>query len=225
VSMPTSHNPLGCVLGRPAKAELVRLITSHQVPLIEDDVYGDLAFGEVRSPAAKSFDAAGLILLCSSSSKTLAPGLRLGWIEAGRFRDRVQFLKSITSMSTAALAQLALARLLENGFFERHLRRLRLRLAEQVACYLHAVASAFPEGTRLTRPQGGNLIWVQLPPRTDGTELYRRALQQGISIMPGEIFSVRGRHRGFIRLSCGAPWSGEIERAIGILGQICRRLA
>ena len=225
VCMTTCHNPLGSVLSRADKADLVGLITRHQVPLIEDDVYGDLAFGEVRPPAAKSFDATGLVLFCSSVSKTLAPGLRLGWIEAGRFRDRVIFLKSITCMSTASLSQLALARLLETGFFERHLRRLRLRLVEQLARYQNAVTSAFPEGTRVTRPQGGNLIWVQLPPGRDGTELYRRALRQGISIMPGEIFSVRRRHRGFIRLSCGAPWSAEIERAISVLGEICGRLA
>jgi DNA-binding transcriptional MocR family regulator len=224
VSMTTAHNPLGTILSPSARADLVALITRHRIPLIEDDVYGELAFGETRPAAAKSLDTEGFVMLCSSFSKTLAPGLRLGWTEAGRFRDRVKFLKSITSASTPTLTQLAVARLLEDGFFERHLRRLRLRLAEQMACYLRAISAAFPEGTRLTRPQGGNLLWVQLPAQVDGTEVYRRALQQGISVMPGEIFSARGRHRGFIRLSCGTPWSDQIEGAVGILGQIVQQL-
>jgi DNA-binding transcriptional MocR family regulator len=224
VCMTTSHNPLGCVMSRAAKEELVALVTRRQVPLIEDDVFGDLAFGEVRPPAAKAFDAAGLVLLCSSFSKTLAPGLRLGWIEVGRFRDRARFLKGITSMSTASLSQLSLARVLEHGHFERHLRRLRLRLADQVSRVVYAVSEAFPPGTRLTRPEGGNLVWVQLPPRVNGTELYRHALEQGIAILPGEIFSTRGRHRGFVRLSCGAPWSPAIEHALGALGKLCHRM-
>jgi DNA-binding transcriptional MocR family regulator len=200
----------------------VELTHHHDVAVIEDDIYGDLAYGQVRPRIAKSYDRKGLVLLCGSFSKVLAPGLRIGWIEAGRFRSRAEVLKSITSLSSSSLPQLAVLDLLEGGFYDRFIRRLRIHLEDHIRRYSSAIAELFPEGTRMSKPAGGSILWLQLPGKTDGTKLYRRALQNGISIVPGEVFSASGKHRSFIRISCGSPWSLRIERALVTLAQLAR---
>ena len=205
-----------------AKKQLVELTHRHNVAVIEDDIYGDLAYISIRPRTAKSYDRNGLVLLCGSFSKVLAPGLRVGWIEAGRFRARVEVLKSITSLATSSLPQLAVNDLLESGFYERYVRRMRVRLEDQVTRYSNAIVELFPEGTRMSKPAGGSILWLQLPDKTDGTKLYHRALRAGISIIPGEVFSASGKHRAFIRISCGTPWSPRIERALATLGQFAR---
>ena len=216
--MTTCHNPLGTVMSDAAKQELVALTTRHGVPLVEDGVYAELAFDERHRRPAKAFDQQGLVVFCGSFSKVLAPGLRLGWIEAGRFHDRIKAYKGIMSLMTSALPQLAVAELLESRYFDRHIKRLRLRVAEQTRFYAQALRDALPPGTRMTSPAGGNLLWVQLP-GADGTVVYRRMLQHGVGVFPGEIFSLRGKHGGFLRISCGAPWTPAIERAIDLLGR------
>lgn len=224
VSMTTCHNPLGFAMTDAAKADLVAVTARHETALIEDGVYGEFAFDEARRRPAKAFDRNGLVLYCGSFSKVLAPGLRVGWVDAGRFSARVEALKSITSLVSPALPQLAVAELLESGFYGRYVRRLRLRLAAQLEQYVHGLSEAFPPGTRMTRPAGGNLVWVQLPGKADGSALYRRALEHGISIFPGEIFSNDAKHRDFVRVSCGTPWSPAIERAMATLGRLCREI-
>lgn len=224
VSMTTCHNPLGFVMSDAAKADLVDVTARHETAIVEDAVYNEFAYDEARRRPAKAFDRQGLVLYCGSFSKSLSPGLRIGWVEAGRFGPRVEVLKSITSLVSPALPQLAIAELLESGFYGRYVRRLRLRLADHVQQYIHAITEAFPSGTRMTRPAGGNIVWVQLPDHADGTTLYRRALELGISVFPGEIFSNDAKYRDFVRVSCGTPWSSTIERAIGTLGRLCRDL-
>jgi DNA-binding transcriptional MocR family regulator len=221
--MPVCHNPLGTVMSDERKSALVDLAARHDVAIVEDGVYAELVHDRDRRPV-KAFDQKGLVMFCGSFSKALAPGLRIGWIEAGRFRDRIEALKGITSLMTATLPQLAVAELLESGFYDRYAKRLRLLVADQTSRYLQAFDEILPAGTRMTRPAGGNLIWVQLPRGVDGTALYQRLLEQGIGVFPGEIFSSAGKHRGFVRISCSTPWSEAIERAIEAISRTCREL-
>jgi DNA-binding transcriptional MocR family regulator len=222
IVMTTCHNPLGSVMTDSAKEALVTLVTRMGVALIEDDVYGELAHSETRPRPAKAFDRRGHVMLCSSVSKSLAPGLRVGWIVPGRYQRQTELVKSVTSRITSALPQLGLAALLETGFYPRYVRRLRQQVADQVARYAAAAENVFPVGTRITRPAGGTVLWLQLPGRIDGTTLYHRALEKGISIMPGEIFSLGRRHRRFIRISCAHPWSPRIERGMTELARLAR---
>jgi DNA-binding transcriptional MocR family regulator len=224
LSMTTCQNPQGTVMSDEAKAELVALTARHDVPLVEDGVYAELVYDETMRRPAKAFDRKGLVLFCGSFSKVIAPGLRVGWMEPGRFRDRVEALKGVTSLMTSSLPQLGVTELLESGFYDRYIKRVRLVCADQVGRYLQALTDAMPAGTRMTRPAGGNLAWVQLPAGVDGTRLYHRLIEQGIGIFPGEIFSAGAKHRGFVRIGCGTPWSPAIERAIGAIGRTCREL-
>jgi DNA-binding transcriptional MocR family regulator len=223
ITIANGHNPLGFILEDEHKKNLVALLTRHNVPLIEDDIYGDLAFSGVRPKTAKAFDTEGLVLLCSSFSKVLAPGFRVGWIEGGRFRDAITRLKFISTLGSPSLPQLAIAEFIESGGYDRYLRNLRQTLSQQVQLYSQAVARYFPDGTKISRPAAGYVLWVELPRAIDSWKLYRAANSHKISIVPGVIFSPSGQFGNHIRLSCGHPMSDSIERAIATLGKLCER--
>ncbi len=225
VSMTNGHNPLGYVLPDDYKKELAELTARHDVALIEDNIYGELAFGPRRPKVAKAFDRRGNVLLCASFSKVLAPGFRVGWMHAGRYQAEVERLKFINTVATASLPQFVLAEFLESGGFDRYVSRLRIAFAEQVRIMSQAVAKYFPEGTRITRPDAGYLLWVELPKKVDAVKLFRAALAANISIVPGPIFSTTGRFSNYIRISCGYRWSDALDRALLTLGRAADSLA
>lgn len=221
VTMTNCHNPLGYVLPDKYKRDLVELTARRNIALIEDDVYGDLAFEGPRPRTLKSYDRKGLVLLCSSFSKILSPGYRLGWVVAGRFRAEVERLKLLTTVATASLPQLVVAEFMESGSYDRHLKRLRAGLAAQVEIVRQAIAKYFPAGTRISRPAGGYMLWVELPAKINALRLYRAALAEHISILPGTFFSATGRYQNYIRINCGHAWSEAYDRALLTLGRLC----
>ncbi|SFD45762.1 DNA-binding transcriptional regulator, MocR family, contains an aminotransferase domain [Thiohalospira halophila DSM 15071] len=220
--MPNFGNPLGHCAGDERKRALVELLEDRGVPLIEDDVYGDLPFEPPRPWAAKAFETRGGVLYCGSFSKTLSPGLRVGWAVPGRFRDRLEYLKYATSSSTPAWPGLAVADFLERGGYDRYLRRARGDYARAVDRVSRAVVRHFPPGTRQTRPAGGFVLWLELPEAVDALALYRRALEEGISVAPGPMFSPTGKFRNHLRLNCAQPWDARLERALARLGEVVR---
>ncbi len=223
ITMTNCHNPLGYVLPDKHKRALVDLTARSNVAVIEDDLYGDLAYDGPRPLTAKSFDRKGLVLLCSSFSKILSPGYRVGWILAGRFRAEVERLKLVTSMAAPSLPQLVMAEFLESGSYDRHVRRLRATLACQMESVRQAIAKYFPAGTRISRPAGGYMLWIELPQRVDGLRLHRAALAERISILPGILFSATGRYKNYIRINCGHVWTEAHDRALLTLGRLCDR--
>ncbi|MBI4563074.1 MAG: PLP-dependent aminotransferase family protein [Planctomycetes bacterium] len=223
VAMPTSHNPLGITMPESKKRELARILAHERVPLIEDDAASGLHFGPVRPSPAKAFDSQGLVMYCSSISKVLSPGLRVGWIACGRFRAEVEHRKTFRTSANATMPQLALAEYFEEGAFGRHLRSLRNILAGHVDLMSRAIRRSFPIGTQLSIPSGGFHLWVELPLGVNSLELYQLALRAGITIVPGPVFSPRGRFENHIRLSAGR-WSAKEERAISDLGNLVRQM-
>jgi DNA-binding transcriptional MocR family regulator len=215
-------NPVGACIPDANKKALVELLSRREIPLIEDDIYGDLCFNGPRPKTAKAYDQRGLVLLCSSFSKTLAPGYRVGWTAPGRYRPQVESLKFTNSMATATAPQMAIAEFLQSGGYDRYLRKLRRVLMTQVQQMSTAVARYFPAGTKVTRPQGGYVLWVELPRSVDALQLHRRALTKKISIAPGPIFSAKQKYKNCIRLSCGLPWSEKVEQAVQILGVLAK---
>ena len=218
-----SHaNPLGSCMPEDKREKLVSMLAEKGIPLIEDDINGDLGHAGGRPKAAKAFDEEGLVLLCSSFSKTLAPGYRVGWIAPGRFGDAILRLKTLANFANPTPTQLAIADFLANGGYDRHLRKFRRALANNVAMVTQAVSLSFPEGTRVTRPSGGFVIWAELPGSCDGLEVYERALKAGITIAPGPLFSAKGAYRNFIRLNAGS-WSDRVRQAVVTLGKLASR--
>ncbi|HEX4276915.1 MAG TPA: PLP-dependent aminotransferase family protein [Bryobacteraceae bacterium] len=223
ITMTNCHNPLGFIMRDENKKALAELIARSGIALIEDDIYADLAFEGPRPRTAKSFDRTGSVLLCSSFSKILSPGYRVGWVAGGRFRAEIERLQLLTTMAAPSLQQIVVAEFLESGAYDRHLKRLRASLVCQMDAVRQAAARYLPEGTRISRPSGGYVLWVQLPRRIDALKLYHTALAEHVSILPGTIFSATGRYRNYIRMNCGHRWSEAHDRALLTLGRLCDR--
>ena len=226
VTMPTAANPLGSIMPDDAKAALYALAVRHDVPIIEDDVYGELCFDGARPRPIKAWDKDGRVLLCGSVSKTLAPGYRVGWIAPGRYQDDIERLKFSQSLACPTLTGMAVAEMLSSGSYDRHLRRLRHVVAGEVARYRDEVLARFPEGTRVSAPRGGFVLWVELPGAVDTLVLQERALARGVAVAPGPIFSARQqRFSACLRLSCGQPLTPRIATALDLIGHLAHDLA
>lgn len=222
--MTNFQNPLGCLLSDEKKKALVALITKYKLPLIEDDVYGELYFGDKRPTPAKAYDTEGLIMHCSSFSKCLAPGYRVGWVATNRYVKDIERLKLTTALSTSTPVQAALAKYLQKGGYDRHLRSLRHTLLINQIKFTEAIARYFPEETRLTVPQGGYFLWLKLPDGVNALEVHKTAIESGISIAPGPIFSAKKEFTGYIRLNYGHIWDDRIEASLSTLGAVVRNL-
>ncbi len=224
IVMSNCHNPLGYSLPDKYKKALAELTARRDIALIEDEVYADLTFNGPRPRSVKSFDRKGNVLVCSSFSKILSPGYRLGWLAPARYRAEVERLKMLTTVATPSLSQMVVAEFLESGGYDRHLKRLRTTLQSQVDGVRQAISRYFPAGTRISRPAGGYMLWVELPGRINAMNLYQAALAQHISILPGTIFYATGRFRNYIRLNCGHSWTDAHERALLTLGRLCEKV-
>lgn len=218
--MSSLQNPLGASMSEAKKQALYDLLVEHQVPLIEDDVYAELYFGSHPPKPVKSFDREGLVMHCSSFSKSLAPGYRIGWVAGGRYAEQITRLKLMTTLSPSVPAQAALADYLQHGGYDRHLRKLRHALEMQQSAMLASAARHFPASTRVTRPAGGYFLWIEFPERLDSLQLLRLALAQGISLAPGPIFSASQGFRHCARLNYGHPWNPRSEQAMEVLGRL-----
>jgi DNA-binding transcriptional MocR family regulator len=216
--VPTFSNPLGYCMTNERKQELVKLLAEKQVPLIEDDIYGEMYFGKTRPRTCKSYDKQGLVMLCSSVSKSLAPGYRVGWCIPGKFKEQIINLKLMYTLSSAAPTQAAIAHFFETGRYDLHMRNLRKALYTQCLRYTQAIAEYFPDDIKVSRPQGGYVLWIELNKKIDAFELYEQALNYNISISPGQIFSTDSRFTNFIRISFGIPYNSEIETSLKTLG-------
>lgn len=221
--IPNFSNPIGGVMPDDRKAQLVSLLDRHGIPLIEDDINGDLSHTDERPVPVKSFDGTGNVLLCSSFTKTIAGGYRVGYIVPGRYRARVERLKLLTSIASATPTQMAIAEFLANGGYDRHLRNLRRAYGERIALLGEAIGRYFPEGTRVTRPKGGFTLWVEMPEEVDALKLYDGALARGITIAPGPVFSASGKFGNCVRLNA-AFFTERDEGAVKTLGGIARAL-
>ena len=217
-------NPLGGSIPDARQKQLLKLAANFDIQIVEDDIYGELLFdvGSVRP--LKSNDVDGRVIYCSSFSKTISPGVRIGWIIPGRYREEIQRLQTFSTHSACSVTQMAVSAYLENGGYERHLRYIRHEYRKNLSAVQLAVQRYFPEGTQMTRPTGGFILWVSLPARVNTKELHVQALERGISIAPGLIFSNTEQFNHCVRLNCGLPWSTEAERALQTLGELAGEL-
>lgn len=216
--MTNFQNPTGSLMPTAKKQALVALVTRYQLPLIEDDVYRELYFGKQRSLPANTWDTEGWVMHCSSFSKSLAPGYRVGWVSAGRFTERITRLKISTTLATSIPAQLALASYLSKGGYDKHLRQLRHQLMLQQLQFTQAIHQHLPHQVRFTLPQGGYFLWLQLPHGQDALPLFQHALTENISLAPGHLFSSQQQYASYLRLNYGHPLDAAGLAAIVRLG-------
>lgn len=214
------NNPDGSLTSDERKREIVKILAEKKIPLVEDDVYGDIYFGDARPRTFKSYDRHGEVLLCSSFSKTIAPGYRIGWLAPGRYLEKALEIKATTNVSCVAPTQMAVARYLRESLYDRHLKKLRVAMKEQMSKMRSEIGISFPEGTKVTNPKGGSVLWLELPEGKDGVELFFKAREEGIGIVPGIVFSPQDVFSNYIRLSSGAPWSAEIQAGVRRIGEL-----
>jgi DNA-binding transcriptional MocR family regulator len=218
-----SHsNPLGSCMDDDRKRRLAELAAHYRVPVIEDDIYGDLSFEGSRPRALKAFDRDGWVLYCSSFSKTISPGMRIGWSVAGPWRQEVMLLKNLTSIAAPSVSQLAIAAYLADGGHDRHLRLLRRTYRENLARAIDAIGRHFPAGTRATRPTGGQLLWVEMPREVSAVQLYEDVRPHRISVAPGVLFSAAGRYAHCLRLNLGLAYDERVDAALRTLGRLAK---
>lgn len=217
------NNPLGSLIPDERKAEMVELLASHDIPLIEDDINGELYFSGERPNVCKAYDKKGLVILCSSYSKDISPSYRVGWIVPGRYKEEIERLKLVSNISPPLLPQLAIAEFLAGGGYDHHLRRIRKAYAQKTACMADAVFRHFPPGTCVSSPQGGFVLWVQMAASLDAMEMYSQALKIGITLVPGQVFSPSQHYRNYIRLNT-AHWSDQTAWAVQRLGVLAAQL-
>ena len=215
----TCHNPFGDCVADDHKAAIVEFANRHDIAVIETDTFGDLVFSGERPKALKAFDTTGIVMQCASLAHYVAPGFNLGWANAGRWRPEVERLKGLTNVAGARLPQLALAEFLESGALDRHLKRLRTELWRSVEATRQEVLRLFPAGTRVSKPEGGFVLWIELPEGHDGVSVQKRARAAGINILPGAAFSPSRQFTNCIRLSCGHPFE-VIRPAVATLARI-----
>ncbi|MGC5745292.1 PLP-dependent aminotransferase family protein [Chryseobacterium sp. NFX27] len=222
--IPNFNSPLGSCMPDENKKEIVKILSENGIPLIEDDVYGDLYFGPGRPKCCKSFDRDGNVLYCSSISKTLAPGYRVGWIAPGRYKDKIMKLKLLHSTSSISIVNEAVANFLKSGRYEKHLQQMRRALQNNYQNYVQTIADYFPEGTKTSRPQGGLSLWVEFDKNIRTTELYDLAIKQNISIAPGRMFTLQDQFENCMRLCIGLPWTEETRLCLQHVGTLAKRI-
>ncbi|MBI3558705.1 MAG: PLP-dependent aminotransferase family protein, partial [Deltaproteobacteria bacterium] len=222
---PNFQNPLGSVMPDEAKIRVAGLAKRYRVPVIEADTTADLYVSGSRPKPIQAFDRSDWVLSYGSFSKLVAPGFRMGYLAPGRFiREAEESLRAI-SLATATGPQLTLAKFMRDGGYESHLRRLRKHFQIQLPRAVRALGEAMPPHTRIGRPQGGYLLWLQLPRGVSSIEVWRLALREGISVTPGSLFSTTERYGSYLRLNLGLAWSAKVESAIRSLGRIVRQLS
>lgn len=222
--IPNFNSPLGSCMPDENKKEIVKLLSENNIPLIEDDVYGDLYFGPSRPKCCKSFDRDGNVLYCSSISKTLAPGYRVGWIAPGKYKEKIMKLKLLHSTSSISIVNEAVANFLKSGRYEKHLQQMRRALQNNYQNYVQTIAAYFPEGTKTSRPQGGLSLWVEFDKKIRTTELYDLAIKQNISIAPGRMFTLQDQFENCMRLCIGLPWTEETRQCLQQVGNLAKKI-
>lgn len=221
IFMPSCHNPVGCAMPESNKIALVNLLGEHNVPLIEDDALGELNYHGNNLPA-KAYDKYDNVLYCSSFSKTLAPGFRVGWVSAGKYHKDLEKLKFGSNISTNGVLQDAIGRFLESGQYDKHIRKMRMSLQSQMVKYIGAISAYFPKETRLSVPQGGLSAWIELPAETDAFSLQKASLTKGIGICPGHIFSASDIYHNYIRVNYCPLWNNKTDNALKTIASLIR---
>jgi len=218
LAVPTLSNPIGATLPLVERKRLAQMVAQRRVPLIEDVLCNDLAEDETHRRAVRSFDTSGHVMICGSFSKTLAPGLRLGWVDAGRWGTPLARLKQSTSGSQSVILERALADLLTQPGIEAGYRQMRATLAARMDEARGMVAECFPNGTRVTSPAGGLILWVELPRGVEALALFQACLDENIVIAPGTMFSATDHFRHCVRLGLGGSWDDTHRAALRRIG-------
>jgi len=214
------NNPLGSMMTNEQRQSLVQMLESRDIPLIEDEVYSDIYFTDKRPIPAQLYSEKGLVMTCSSFSKTAAPGYRIGWLIPGKFEESAKRIKRAQSCSTSMLQQWTMTDYLLSGEYDRHLQVLRKTLRYNCERMRALIAEHFPKEVCISNPQGGSVLWIRCRSHVDTSKIFSKSIEQGVSFAPGQIFSPSGKYKNFMRISFGVKWNEKIDHAVITLGKL-----
>ena len=218
---PENQNPTGSQIPLSERLALLELAKRFDLTIIEDDVYGELCYQSPRIPSLKALDQTSQVIYCGSFSKSVAPGFRVGWIIGGNKQAAITQQAYAQSFATPTLTQVAIANFLENGAYDRHLRKTRLTYSQNLVYFSTTIIKHFPANTHCSAPVGGFILWVTLPKEINALELYKRALEHNIGLLPGSTLSQTAQYSHHIRLNYAIPWNNRAESALKTLGRLC----
>jgi DNA-binding transcriptional MocR family regulator len=218
------NSPIGCAMPKENIIRLVQLLSQNHIPLIEDDALGDLSFSHPRPLPAKAYDTTNNVLYCTSFSKTLGSGFRIGWVSGGRYHEQIKRLKYISNFFTNGILQDAIGRYLETGLYNAHVKNMKSALQQNLARYMGSINRYFPDEVKIAAPKGGFSIWLELPTTIDASALHRQALQHGIGIFPGQIFTTSSQYDHYIRINYCLMWNTKIDRYLEKLAFLIKRM-
>jgi len=213
-------NPLGSSASLEEKKSLLKVLQKNNIPLVEDNIYGDLAFDGFQPSTFKSIDTQGNVLYCNSCSKTVSPGLRVGWIAPGRFIEKVTYLKFAQSLASPVIDQKILCHYFKEGNYDQHIRTVQTLLAAQVFKIREEILEHFPTGTSVNSPEGGFVLWITMTKGFDSMAFYEEALEHQVSIAPGALFTAGNKYKNCFRINCALAWTNKAKQGIKILGKI-----
>lgn len=218
------HNPTGSSLSEEEKKSIVAIAQRNRVFIIEDDIFGELYWGKSRPGTLKKWDDDGIVYYCSSFSKTLMPGYRIGYCIPGSGQKELIRHKRLLSLGTNSLAQAALVQFMETGRYDLHIKKLRKQLHLNLLQYGECILRYFPKEASFQVPAGGYVLWIGFPAHFDSYELFVQAKEAKIVLVPGQVFSLAGTHQNYIRLSFAEPFSEGIEQGLKKAGALAQEL-
>lgn len=216
------NNPLGFQMPDENKKELVKMLTEHNVPLVEDDVYGNIYFGAGRPKPCKFYDEAGIVMWVGSVSKTLAPGFRVGWVAPGKFKEKIIRQKLVQTVSGPSLFSDVITDFLAHGRYDHHLRMFRKKLYANYLQIQKSVIEYFPDNTKISEPKGGFMLWLELDKRICTEDLYDLAVSQKVNFAPGRMFSQYNQYQNCMRLNYALEWTDRVESDLEKLGKMIK---
>jgi GntR family transcriptional regulator, regulator for abcA and norABC len=223
-TIPTFHNPTGILMSANRRKELLDVCKNEKLPIIEDDVYGDLWFENLPPNPLKSIDGQGLVLYIGSMSKTLSPGLRIGWIVGPEpVIDRLADIKMQTDYGSSSLSQFIVAEWLSSGLYDDHVKKIRTELKFRRDFTLEILNTHFTQLATWNIPQGGFYIWVQIKKQIPIRKLFEKALNEGVLLNPGNVYDSNNHFH--LRLSYAYASLHELKKGLIRLSQLIEEIS
>lgn len=219
-AIPNYQNPTGICWSLERRKALMELATKYEIPVFEDNPYGDLRFeGEEIAPLI-SMDPKHLVMYSGTFSKTLAPGMRLAWMVANdEIIAKMDLVKGATDLSTPCVTQRECAMYMENYDFEGHIKENCQLYAKRRDAMVNAIKKYLPAETKCTYPHGGLFLWVELPETIDARKLFTACVANNVAYVPGDSFFPASRKKNFFRLNFSYNDEAVIEEGIRRLGE------
>jgi 2-aminoadipate transaminase len=221
-TIPSFQNPTGVTMTAERRIKLYEIAKRYGLIVLEDDPYGALRYAGKNIAPIKSLDTEGLVIYLSTVSKTIAPGLRLGWVVASEaIRKKLTIVKQAADLHTSSLDQRVAHRYLTDFDSEAHVERIRRSYGERFAIMDAALSESMPEGYTWTHPEGGMFLWVTCPEGTDTCELMLEALKRKVLFVPGRDFFPDASGQRYMRLNFSNASPEKIREGIGRLAEVC----